>query len=164
MMAALQDNQKLLVCLEEFLWATLAGLALAEKSFTIAEICYGQLKEAEKLLSLAELRSQPNPQLRSFQIALFGGRLREAETALLKSGHFFCAIMLNLKHLDTVIGYRQRYLDLLGHSETNSKFLKYLSQVEVDWPHIFEKIREDNAKDQRQWAATTTGGTLGIPN
>jgi len=55
-------------------------------------------------------------------------------------------------------------LDLLGHSETNSKFLKYLSQVEVDWPHIFEKIREDNAKDQRQWAATTTGGTLGIPN
>ncbi|CAK5051700.1 unnamed protein product [Meloidogyne enterolobii] len=176
---------------EEFLWATLAGLALAEKSFTIAEICYGQLKEvciAEKLLSLAELRSQPNPQLRSFQIALFGGRLREAESALLKSGHFFRAIMLNLsvfrferalelalnsserqtngnkEHLDTVIGYRQRYLDLLGHSETNSKFLKYLSQVEVDWPHIFEKIREDNAKDQRQWAATTTGGTLGIPN
>ncbi|CAK5075732.1 unnamed protein product [Meloidogyne enterolobii] len=30
---------------EEFLWATLAGLALGEKSFTIAEICYGQLKE-----------------------------------------------------------------------------------------------------------------------
>jgi len=30
---------------EESLWATLAGLALAEKSFTIAEICYGQLKE-----------------------------------------------------------------------------------------------------------------------
>uniref|UniRef100_A0A914NK17 IFT80/172/WDR35 TPR domain-containing protein n=1 Tax=Meloidogyne incognita TaxID=6306 RepID=A0A914NK17_MELIC len=45
----------------------------------------------------------------------------------------------NKEHLDTVIGYRQRYLDLLGHSETNSKFLKYLSQVEVDWPHIFEK-------------------------
>uniref|UniRef100_A0A915MED8 Intraflagellar transport protein 80 homolog n=1 Tax=Meloidogyne javanica TaxID=6303 RepID=A0A915MED8_MELJA len=157
---------------EEFLWATLAGLALAEKSFTIAEICYGQLKEAEKLVPLAELRSQPNPQLRSFQIALFGGRLREAESALLKSGHFFRAIMLNLsvfrferalelalnsserqnngnkEHLDTVIGYRQRYLDLL---------------VEVDWPHIFEKIRGDNAKDQRQWAATT-GGTLGIPN
>ncbi|KAL7072197.1 hypothetical protein ACQ4LE_008505 [Meloidogyne hapla] len=172
---------------EEFLWATLAGLALAEKSFTIAEICYGQLKEAEKLLSLGELRSQPNPQMRSFQIALFGSRLREAETALLKSGHFFRAIMLNLsvfrferalelalnssesqnignkEHLDTVIGYRQRYLDLLGHSETNPKFLKYLSQVEVDWPHIFEKIREDNDKDQRQWAATT-GGTLGIPN
>ncbi|KAF7629981.1 hypothetical protein Mgra_00009010, partial [Meloidogyne graminicola] len=66
-------------------------------------------------------------------------------------------------HLDIVIGYRQRYLNLLGYSETNSKFLKYLSQVEVDWPHIFEKISENDAKDQRQWAATT-GGALSSPN
>jgi hypothetical protein len=61
-------------------------------------------------------------------------------------------------HLDSVLGYRQRYLDLLGRKEKDPKFLKHLSQVEIDWPHIFERIREDEDKDQRQWAAAATGG------
>lgn len=152
---------------EDFLWATLAALAVAEKNFTVAETCYGQLQEVEKVLFLSEIRSQPNALLRAGLFSQFGGNAREAEAALLKAGRFFKAIMLNLgifrfdralelalkfdSHLDTVLGYRQRYLALLGRKENDPKYLKHLSQVEIDWPHIFEKIRKDEEEDQHKW-------------
>uniref|UniRef100_A0A915EGZ9 IFT80/172/WDR35 TPR domain-containing protein n=1 Tax=Ditylenchus dipsaci TaxID=166011 RepID=A0A915EGZ9_9BILA len=62
------------------------------------------------------------------------------------------ALELALKsnsHLDTVLGYRQRFLEQTGRRETDPKFLKHLSQVEIDWPHIREKIQEDEEKERR---------------
>lgn len=69
-------------------------------------------------------------------------------------------------HLDTVLGYRQRYLELLGLKENEPKFLKHLAQVEVDWPHIFEKIHEEEQREQRQqqWDGPSAAGGLGSPN
>jgi intraflagellar transport protein 80 len=92
---------------EDFLWATLAGLAVADKNYPVAEVCYGQLHEAEKVLFLSELRGlqqqhqkqSQNPQLTTMsaaQIAQFGGHCREAESALIQSGQYFKAIQLNL--------------------------------------------------------------------
>ena len=52
--------------------------------------------QAEKVLFLSELRAEPNAQQRAVQMAQFGGNAREAETALVKSGRFFRAILLNL--------------------------------------------------------------------
>uniref|UniRef100_A0A183BU10 WD_REPEATS_REGION domain-containing protein n=1 Tax=Globodera pallida TaxID=36090 RepID=A0A183BU10_GLOPA len=165
---------------EEFLWATLAGLAGIERNYKIAEICYGQLEEVEKVLFLSELRSQNVPQLRDAMVAQFSGQRREADTTLVNAGKAFEALMLNLgtfrfdramelatkmgRHLDTVLGYRQRYLGLLGRKETDQRYLKHHSEVrgvgkcvlptvkpakvEVDWPHIYEKIQEDEAKTE----------------
>uniref|UniRef100_A0A915EGG2 Intraflagellar transport protein 80 homolog n=1 Tax=Ditylenchus dipsaci TaxID=166011 RepID=A0A915EGG2_9BILA len=50
---------------EDYLWATLAGLAAADKNYVVAEICYGQLFETEKVLLLGEIRSETDPQLKS---------------------------------------------------------------------------------------------------
>lgn len=52
-------------------------------------------------------------------------------------------------HVDTVLGYRLRYLDETGRKENDTKFLKQLSNVEVDWPHIREKIKLDMEKDEK---------------
>lgn len=52
-------------------------------------------------------------------------------------------------HIDTVLGYRIRYLNETGRKENDPKFLKQLSNVEVDWPHIREKIKLDEEKDQK---------------
>ncbi|KAL3116569.1 hypothetical protein niasHT_001053 [Heterodera trifolii] len=81
---------------EEFLWATLAGLACIEKNYQIAEICYGQLEEVEKVLFLSELRSQNVPQLRDAKVAQFSGQRREADMLLVNAGRTFEALMLNL--------------------------------------------------------------------
>uniref|UniRef100_A0A914H2A7 Uncharacterized protein n=1 Tax=Globodera rostochiensis TaxID=31243 RepID=A0A914H2A7_GLORO len=140
---------------EEFLWATLAGLAGTEKNYKIAEICYGQLEEVEKVLFLSELRSQNVPQLRDAMVAQFSGQRREADTTLVNAGKAFEALMLNLgtfrfdramelatkmgRHLDTVLGYRQRYLGLLGRKETDHRYLKHHSEVEPMMADKFER-------------------------
>ncbi|KAI1722949.1 intraflagellar transport protein 80 like protein [Ditylenchus destructor] len=149
---------------EDYLWATLAGMSAADKNYTVAEICYGQLLETEKVLLLGEIRAETDPQLKNAMMALFNGNRREADMALVQNGRLFRAIMANLAmfkfdralelaiksqtHLDTVLGYRQRYLEQTGRKESDPKFLKYLSQVEIDWPHIREKIQEDEEKEK----------------
>lgn len=72
-------------------------MANCEKSFANFPQCRVICElQAEKVLFLNELRAEPNPQQRAAQMAQFGGNARETEAALLKSGRFFRAIMLNL--------------------------------------------------------------------
>lgn len=52
-------------------------------------------------------------------------------------------------HIDTVLGYRLRYLEETGRKENDSKYLKQLSNVEIDWQHIRENIKLDIEKDQK---------------
>jgi intraflagellar transport protein 80 len=64
----------------------------------------------------------------------------------------FRALELAVKHkmhIDTVLGYRNRYLDETGRKENDAKFLKQLSAVEVDWSHIREKIKLDKEKEHK---------------
>ena len=101
------------------------------------------------MLEHFDLRSVPKKQIK----LSINSQFQRALELAIKSG----------THLDTVLGYRQRYLELLGRKEIDPKFLKHLSQVEIDWPHIFEKIHEDEQKDQHhQWG--NAGGGLSIPN
>uniref|UniRef100_A0AC34QZP6 Uncharacterized protein n=1 Tax=Panagrolaimus sp. JU765 TaxID=591449 RepID=A0AC34QZP6_9BILA len=51
-------------------------------------------------------------------------------------------------HVDTVLGYRQRYLEKTGRKETDPKYLKQLAEVEIDWQHIQEKVKEDYEKEK----------------
>lgn len=97
------------------------------------------------MLFLNEIGSESNTHIRSAMMSLFNGNEREADAALAQNGEYFRAIMLNLAlfnfdralelalksqtHLDTVLGYRLRYLEQTGRRENDLKFLKYLSQV-----------------------------------
>jgi len=95
---------------------------------------------------LSDIRLHPNKTIRQAEMTLFcGGNVQDAEGLLLQSGLIFRAIMLNLKlyrwdralelsvkyqvHLDTVIGYRQRYIEQFDKKETNAKYQKYASEV-----------------------------------
>uniref|UniRef100_A0A1I7XJL4 Transposase n=1 Tax=Heterorhabditis bacteriophora TaxID=37862 RepID=A0A1I7XJL4_HETBA len=53
-------------------------------------------------------------------------------------------------HIETVIGYRQKYLDQIGKKETDPKFLKHMGEVEIDWNHIRETIAEEKIKEEKK--------------
>jgi intraflagellar transport protein 80 len=110
-------------------------------------------------------------------IALYRRCPDEAETILLqaKPPLLYRAIKMNIrlfrwnraldialkykKHVDTVIGYRARYLERFGKTETNSKFLQYSKEVEVNWETIKAKIA--NEKDDERARSGMGGRTTG---
>ncbi|KAI6172849.1 Intraflagellar transport protein 80-like protein [Aphelenchoides besseyi] len=150
---------------EDYLWATLAGMAATQHNYHVAEISYGELFDVEKVWYLSEIRDETKPEMKSTHMSLFNGNIREAESTLLKSGRIFRAIMLNIEmfkfekaldlavkhkmHVDSVLGYRARYLNETGRKETDSRFLKQLSTVEVDWQHIRETIQANAERDEK---------------
>ncbi|VDK46992.1 unnamed protein product [Anisakis simplex] len=150
---------------EEYLWAMLAAMAANAKNFHAAEIAYGALDEAEKVGFLSELREQSSKDVKAALMTAFTGNIRDADAMLVQTKNIFRAIMFNISlfrwqralelavqhkmHLDTVIGYRQRYLQQTGRKETDKNFLQHLAEVEIDWEHIQEKIRQDEEIDQK---------------
>ena len=78
-------------------------------------------------------------------MTLFNGNARDAQLNLAQNGHIFRAIMTylsmfqfdkaldlavkNKAHIDTVLGYRQKYLEKTGRKENDSRFLKQLAEV-----------------------------------
>lgn len=51
-------------------------------------------------------------------------------------------------HVDTVIAYRQRFLEQYGKEETNEKFKQYAQEIgEIDWNTIKAKIAADKEKE-----------------
>uniref|UniRef100_A0A914WZA1 Uncharacterized protein n=2 Tax=Plectus sambesii TaxID=2011161 RepID=A0A914WZA1_9BILA len=151
---------------DEKLWATLAAMAAYAKNLNTAEIAYGAIDEAEKVQLLGEIRSNPNKDVRSADLSVFCGNAQDAEGLLLQSGHIFRAIMLNITlfrwdralelatkhkmHVDTVLGYRQRYLEEFEKKETHPKFLQYASEVEVDWDTINERITAEYEREKNK--------------
>jgi intraflagellar transport protein 80 len=52
-------------------------------------------------------------------------------------------------HVDTVLGYRERFLQQFNKRESDSRFIQYASQVSVDWDAINakkQKEKEDEAE------------------
>ncbi|CAD5229738.1 unnamed protein product [Bursaphelenchus okinawaensis] len=147
---------------EHYLWATLAGAAAINQNYRIAEIAYSELLEVEKVYYLGEISDETKKERRTASMALFNGNTRDAEASLIQSGDNFRAIMLNLSmfrferalelalkhkmHVDTVLGYRKRYLEETGRKENDRNFLKHYADYEIDWQHIVEQVRHDMAK------------------
>lgn len=83
-------------------------------------------------------------------------RIPEAEAILTGARLFYRAIKLNIKlyrwdralqiavenktHVDTVIAYRQRFLQQYGREETNETMKNYARDIEVDWETVKAKI------------------------
>ncbi|GMT31555.1 hypothetical protein PFISCL1PPCAC_22852 [Pristionchus fissidentatus] len=148
---------------DDALWAMLAGLAMQARNIYAAEIAYGSLDEIEKVEFLRDIRNEKDKDVKAAMMTMLSGKTAEADVILEKAGHAFRALMLNvtafkwdraieiaIKHpdlLEVVIGYRQRYLQEMGRQETIDKFLKYQSQVEIDWTHIRQVIANHRAKE-----------------
>ena len=150
---------------DEHLWSLLAGLSASSKNFYVSEISYSEISEPEKVLFLNEIRNETNPQVKNALMTLFNGNPRDALLNFSQNGFIFRAIMTylslfqfdkaldlavkNKTHIDTVLGYRQRYLEKTERKESDPKYLKQLAEVEIDWQHIRDKVKEDYEKERR---------------
>uniref|UniRef100_A0AC35UHV9 WD_REPEATS_REGION domain-containing protein n=1 Tax=Rhabditophanes sp. KR3021 TaxID=114890 RepID=A0AC35UHV9_9BILA len=140
---------------EPYLWAVVAGLAVVERNVAMAEVSYSELDRADKVLFLTRIRTEKNAQLKNAYFAMFAGRISEAEGILLNGSFIFKAIYLNIQmfrweralqlalkyneHVDTVLGYRQRYMNDIEEDENDDNFLAQYKQVSLDF-HFFIMI------------------------
>lgn len=53
----------------------------------------------------------------------------------------------NATHVDTVVAYRNRFLQQHNMEENNERFLQIQENIEVDWETIKAKIRADKDRE-----------------
>ncbi|NXB78948.1 IFT80 protein, partial [Donacobius atricapilla] len=155
---------------DQTLWACLAAMAVASKDMTTAEIAYAAIGEIDKVQYINSIKDLPSRESRLAHMLLFSGNTQEAETLLLQSGLVYQAIQVNINlynweraldlavkhrtHVDTVLAYRQKFLEDFGKKETNQRFLQYAEGLEVDWNKIKAKIEMEIAKERERAAAS----------
>ncbi|CAM9607280.1 unnamed protein product, partial [Choristocarpus tenellus] len=131
----------------EQLWACMACMALTGSNLSLAEEALAAIKEVDKLEYVQHIQKIPSEEGRNAELALYRRCPEEAEAILLQASPplTYRAIKLNIRlfrwsralevavqgrtHVDTVLGYRQRYLDRFGKQETDPRFLQYAEQV-----------------------------------
>lgn len=152
---------------EPTLWACLALMSISARELNTTEIALAAINEADKVEYINYVKELPSDASRNAALAMYCKKYAEAENILLQAKLFYRAIKMNIKlfkweraleiavknktHVDTVLAYRQRYLETQGKTETNDKFLQLSSKVEVNWETIKEKIKKD--KDNEAKAA-----------
>ncbi|XP_078612464.1 intraflagellar transport protein 80 homolog isoform X2 [Branchiostoma floridae x Branchiostoma japonicum] len=155
---------------DEALWACLAAMAAYAKDLNTAEVAYAAIDEVDKVQYILHIKEIPSKEARNAEMALFCGSPQDAEGILLQSGLVFRAIQMNINlynwdralelavkhktHVDTVLAFRQKYLEKFGRNEKSKRFLQYAEGVEVDWQKIEAKIEMEQQKE-REKAATT---------
>ncbi|NWH89506.1 IFT80 protein, partial [Aegithalos caudatus] len=155
---------------DQTLWACLAAMAVANKDMATAEIAYAAIGEIDKVQYINSIKDLPSRESRLAHMLLFSGNTQEAETLLLQSGLVYQAIQVNINlynweraldlavkhrtHVDTVLAYRQKFLEDFGKKETNQRFLQYAEGLEVDWNKIKAKIEMEIAKERERAAAS----------
>ncbi|CAN8190385.1 unnamed protein product [Coccothraustes coccothraustes] len=158
---------------DQTLWACLAAMAVASKDMSTAEIAYAAIGEIDKVQYINSIKELPSKESRLAHMLLFSGNCQEAETLLLQAGLVYQAIQININlfnweralelavkhrtHVDTVLAYRQKFLEDFGKKETNQRFLQYAEGLEVDWNKIKAKIEMEVAKERERAAASAAG-------
>ncbi|XP_030599501.1 intraflagellar transport protein 80 homolog [Archocentrus centrarchus] len=153
---------------DQSLWACLAGMAMASRELTTAEMAYAAIVELPRVQYINFIREQPSKESSLAHMLLFSGQVQEAEATLLQAGLIYQAIQVNIDlfnweralelavkhktHVDTVLAYREKFLQKFGRKETNKRFLQYSEGVEVDWEKIQEKIEMELSKERERAA------------
>lgn len=149
---------------DDALWACLAAMSILSKDLKTAEIAYAAIKESDKVEYIQYIKKLPLKDLQVSEMALFTGNVKEAESVLLTGGLTFRAIMLNLRlykwdralelamkqgnHIDTVLAFRQKYLEMLEVSEDKPNFIQMMKEVDVKWETVNTKIEEEYKKEK----------------
>ncbi|XP_039217035.1 intraflagellar transport protein 80 homolog isoform X2 [Crotalus tigris] len=157
---------------DQTLWACLAAMAIANKDMNTAEIAYASVGEIDKVQFISSMKDLPSKESRMAHILLFSGNVQDAETLLLQAGLIYQAIQVNINlynweralelavkyktHVDTVLAYRQKFLDDFSKKETNQRFLQYAEGLDVNWDKIKAKIELEIAKERERATATPT--------
>ncbi|XP_063162568.1 intraflagellar transport protein 80 homolog isoform X4 [Candoia aspera] len=157
---------------DQTLWACLAAMAVASKDMNTAEIAYASVGEIDKVQYISSIKDLPSKESRLAHILLFSGNVQDAETLLLQAGLIYQAIQVNINlynweralelavkhktHVDTVLAYRQKFLDDFSKKETNQRFLQYAEGLDVNWDKIKAKIELEIAKERERATITPT--------
>ncbi|XP_039985978.1 intraflagellar transport protein 80 homolog [Xiphias gladius] len=153
---------------DQSLWACLAGMAMANRELTTAEMAYAAIGELPRVQYINFIKEQPSKESSLAHMLMFSGQVQEAETTLLQAGLIYQAIQVNIDlfnweralelavkhktHVDTVLAYREKFLHKFGRKETNKRFLQYTEGVEVDWEKIQAKIEMELSKEREKAA------------
>uniref|UniRef100_A0A672GGX2 Uncharacterized protein n=1 Tax=Salarias fasciatus TaxID=181472 RepID=A0A672GGX2_SALFA len=153
---------------DQSLWACLAGMAMASRELNTAEMAYAAIGELPRVQYINFIREQPSKESSLAHTLLFSGHIQEAEASLLQAGLVYQAIQVNIDlfnweralelavkhktHVDTVLAYREKFLQRFGRKETNQRFLQYSEGVEVDWEKIQAKIEMELSKEREKAA------------
>ncbi|XP_061639072.1 intraflagellar transport protein 80 homolog isoform X2 [Phyllopteryx taeniolatus] len=161
---------------EQSLWACLAAMAIANKELTTAEMAYAAIRELPRVHYINFIKQQPSKESSLAHLLLFSGQVQEAEATLLQAGLIYQAIQVNIDlfnweralelavkhktHVDTVLAYREKFLQTFGRKETNKRFLQYAQGVEVDWEKIQAKIEMELSKEREKAANASVRSSL----
>ncbi|XP_054536263.1 intraflagellar transport protein 80 homolog isoform X2 [Pan paniscus] len=151
---------------EQTMWACLAAMAVANRDMTTAEIAYAAIGEIDKVQYINSIKNLPSKESKMAHILLFSGNIQEAEIVLLQAGLVYQAIQININlynweralelavkyktHVDTVLAYRQKFLETFGKQETNKRYLHYAEGLQIDWEKIKAKIEMEITKEREQ--------------
>ncbi|XP_078102173.1 intraflagellar transport protein 80 homolog isoform X2 [Sander vitreus] len=153
---------------DQSLWACLAGMAMANRELTTAEMAYAAIGELPRVQYINFIKEQPSKESSLAHMLMFSGQVQEAEATLLQAGLIYQAIRVSIDlfnweralelavkhktHVDTVLAYRGKFLQTFGRKETNKRFLQYAEGVEVDWEKIQAKIEMELSKEREKAA------------
>ncbi|XP_077847746.1 intraflagellar transport protein 80 homolog isoform X3 [Macaca mulatta] len=163
---------------EQTMWACLAAMAVANRDMTTAEIAYAAIGEIDKVQYINSIKSLPSKESKMAHILLFSGNIQEAEIVLLQAGLVYQAIQININlynweralelavkyktHVDTVLAYRQKFLETFGKQETNKRYLHYAEGLQIDWEKIKAKIEMEITKEREQSLSSQSSKSMGL--
>ena len=140
-------------------------MSISARELNTAEIALAAIDEADKVQYINYVKELPSDASRNAALAMYCKKYVEAENILLQAKLFYRAIKMNIKlfkweraleiavhnktHVDTVLAYRQRYLQAQGKKETNEKFVQLGEKVEINWETIKEKIKKDKESEAK---------------
>jgi intraflagellar transport protein 80 len=147
------------------LWACLAAMSLYCRELDTAEIALASIDEVDKVQFINYIKELPSEASRNSALALYCKKINEAEQILLQAKLYYRAIKMNIKlfrwdraldlaikhktHVDTVLAFRQKYLEDCKKEEDNDRFKEYMNEVQIDWETIKAKIESDKAKEDQ---------------
>ncbi len=147
-------------------------MSISARELNTAEIALAAIDEADKVQYINYVKELPSDASRNAALSLYCKKVNEAENILLQAKLYYRAIKLNIKqfrwdraleiaahnktHVDTVLAYRQRYLQQQGKKETNERFLQLAEKVEINWETIKEKIKKDKESEAKEAGVTKT--------
>lgn len=163
---------------DQTLWSCLAGLAMANRELSTAEVAYAAIGEIDKVQYINFIKDLPSKDSCLAHILLFSGHVQEAEATLLQANLIYHAIQIHINlyswdralelavkyktHVDTVLAHRHKFLQDFGKQETNKRFLQYSEGVEVDWEKIQAKIEMEFAKERERAANSSVRSSVSV--
>uniref|UniRef100_A0A8C7L7T0 Intraflagellar transport 80 homolog (Chlamydomonas) n=1 Tax=Oncorhynchus kisutch TaxID=8019 RepID=A0A8C7L7T0_ONCKI len=161
---------------DQSLWACLAGMAMANRELTTAEVAYAAIGEVDKVQYINSIKDLPSKESSVAHMLLFSGHVQEAEATLLQAGLVYQTIQVHINlynwdralelavkhktHVDTVLAYRLKFLQDFSKKETNKRFMQYADGVEVDWEKIQAKVEMELVKEREKAATTSVRSSL----